>query len=61
MFSFLEVRAEPFIGYVSYAVEVSYRTQPLILDQMLTFAGATDFGNAEGNRFFVVIPNNHER
>ena len=27
---------------------------------MLTFAGATDFGNIEGNRFFVVISNNHK-
>ena len=36
-------------------------TQSLILHQMLTFAGATDFGNIEGNRFFVVISNNHKR
>ena len=27
---------------------------------MLTFAGAIDFGNIEGNRFFVVISNNHK-
>ena len=37
------------------------RIQSLILHQMLTFAGAADFGNIEGNRFFVVISNNHER
>ena len=36
-------------------------TQSLILHQMLTFAGATDFGSIEGNRFFVVISNNHEK
>ena len=36
-------------------------TQSLILHQMLTFPGATDFGNIEGNRFFIVISNNHER
>ena len=30
-------------------------TQSLILHQMLTFAGAIDFGNIEGNRFFGKI------